>query len=594
MDRRDHGDRVCWLNRAATGVGKTYMTANAIARYGVSTIWLAPRHDLLDETEELLLSFGASVARMPRLTDQTCVCPELIEAIRAKGYNYRSVWCMPRCSMMARNGTAQCPFLCAFRGLDDAAVLLAPHVFHERAGKFYCKYGNTHRPLVVFDEDAVSSLLPTRTFSRQDLLDYRDRLRQLARSFSVDSPERRAIGRQLGLVNWMRYEIDQVPSSGPAAFAELPEPKAVSPEAPDASTRVQAALFETVQRTIRSDSDSDAMTQHPPHLWPDLDELEAARPLVHVWRNGVAWHIRRPWPDGKRVLVLDASGSPAVLASASGRRVEPLHLPVITRGQVVQIMDGNFARGTVRRQIESGRLLRLLDAIAAKHQGQLALLTYMASEEALREKLAQPGRWALGHFGAHRGTNSYAEVDVLVVLGTPRPNPTAIAALAVGLYGRAVLDEELQAPAWQPLTRLIDGPERWLVRTTGHRDKRMATVYEYFVAGELLQALGRARAISRACTVYLITNEPVALPGVRIKRCFAADVLPVAHSAGCAQYEATAQRLLDSGQAVTNASVTRAAGVAERSGRRYWCKFLEQWGDALRGDGNGAYRWREE
>jgi hypothetical protein len=155
LDQDHHGGRLCWLNGAATGVGKTYITAHVLADSGLRAIWLAPRHDLLDEIEELLVKLNVRVGRVPRLDEQTCLCPGLIDALRARGYDYRALWCAKRCSMMSLHGRPSCEFLLGFQGLESADVLLAPSIFHERGASFYSRYGNASRPLVIVDEEVV-------------------------------------------------------------------------------------------------------------------------------------------------------------------------------------------------------------------------------------------------------------------------------------------------------------------------------------------------------------------------------------------------------------------------------------------------------
>ena len=123
--------------------------------------------------------------------------------------------------------------------------------------------------------------------------------------------------------------------------------------------------------------------------------------------------------------------------------------------------------------------------------------------------------------------------------------------------------------------RCVDGVDKWLVRTVRFDDPRLDQAYDYFVTGELVQAIGRARAVSRECMVYLFTNEPIELPGTTIKRCRMSDALPGADTSdGYKNFEAAALELLDAGGEITNPKVTRASGVPERTGRRYWKEFL--------------------
>ena len=68
---------------------------------------------------------------------------------------------------------------------------------------------------------------------------------------------------------------------------------------------------------------------------------------------------------------------------------------------------------------------------------------------------------------------------------------------------------------------LIEKEDVWMIELYRYKDPLLDLAYKVHVTDELFQAIGRSRYVSGKKFVYIITNEPVFIPG--IKRCHFKD-----------------------------------------------------------------------
>lgn len=105
------------------------------------------------------------------------------------------------------------------------------------------------------------------------------------------------------------------------------------------------------------------------------------------------------------------------------------------------------------------------------------------------------------------------DVDLLVVVGTPRPNEHAFIKRALQLYGSAIL-QSIPDPGFvaRRTTGWHDGKYVELeVKIANSRgaDARWEQAEDAIVGQELLHALGRSRAVHGGKIVIVMTNWPI-------------------------------------------------------------------------------------
>jgi hypothetical protein len=258
-----------------------------------------------------------------------------------------------------------------------------------------------------------------------------------------------------------------------------------------------------------------------PHIWHALAGEVAA------WRRGGEWnsclrigpataggewglHMTEPFTFGRTKgaslpprITLDATADPEIHARLLGAPVEIVQTPVPpppnmrhiavrtrwTRGEQtgmkrygkVSLTSGASQERDLRRAAAEARyVLNELDPSGAlRASGGVGLITYMGCEQQLAEALDLPYGERTGHFWAMRGSNKLEDCAILLVVGTPTPDPADVKRWTRALYSNdpAPLDETVE--------RSGDG---WR-----YQDPRLQGVAEYLTRAELTQCAHRNR-----------------------------------------------------------------------------------------------------
>jgi hypothetical protein len=586
------------LVAAPTGVGKTLATARMVAEHG-RAIWLADRHQDVVSVAEIIEGFGGSVGRLAILTENqpdgtpNCLHPRDIRRWQDKGYEYRPGFC--ECKCLRRGVISECPFLASLDGLESADSIVVTKALAREPG-FFSGRGNPGRDTVVIDEDPVGLLRRPVTLTRAELDALMVTLDQIIDEF-------RSRGQVLGveaaqalrrIAEWCRDAIELVPFGSPPAVFPVPRnlASAAGGDEEDAGRKEGRKLLRKSFHAL--------MRRYPigtvRNLARDLRELihRAADGVALVTPNDLTFHIATAIPRNKRVIVLDATASPELLAplfaprqieTLCAERVEPV-------GRVVQFMDFNGPRCYLDRIPKN--VVRIIDALGDRHpDGRIILIGHKSNVHQLRLASRHAERIVVAHFGALRGRNDLMSgpsgpVACHVVIGSPKTTEAARQRLALAIFG----EEILPFPPLESIRRLVVGrvpreligdgfPEIrriWEAWHKGYSDPRMQAVYDHTVAAELAHAADRARVLSQPTTVYLLTNE--ACPWLWFSEmCFADEYLALPMQRR-SDYESNYRRFADKalgmlheGQEITGPSVCRAMGEAGTWGKRYWSQF---------------------
>jgi hypothetical protein len=592
-----------------------------------STCWLADRCDDVQAVVAGIEQREGQVGRVAPLEGETdgqpnCLHPEIIGLWQAKGYNYRAGYCGVRCER--RDNLHDCPFLASLTALNDADTIVATKALARRPG-FFSGTGNEHRRTVVLDEDPIGLLRPLVILTHADLQEY---LRTLDR-IDLSLQQMRDPGKAAAILaqsrasrriaEWCSRQMERQSADGQFQAVEVPadlQPtRPVLGQTKRKQKQSRRALEARFHRLMRHDP---ARTIR--NILRDLFDLvsRATGKTVFVTVARLLFHRRVNVPRQKQVIVLDATANAELLRSVfAPRPVEVLcDERVQPAGRVIQFMDFNGPRSYLNKI--PAKLVRILDALGDLHpEGTIVLISHRSCVEALAKASKHAQRMRTAHFGALRGRNDLEpgpgnRIACHIVAGSPKTTEEDRRQIALAVYGRSVLPFRDLETVRRGVVGLVpqeladeDGQRQvWEVRLKGYTDPRMQAIYNHTVTAELTHAVDRARVlIHQDATVYLVTNEPC--PRLWFaEMCFANDLLDL--SADCpdgradrfqaayAKYAEKARQLLDArpSTGTGNADVCRALERRAGWGKRYWQKFIRQYGDSL--EGARKKRWKAE
>jgi hypothetical protein len=166
---------------------------------------------------------------------------------------------------------------------------------------------------------------------------------------------------------------------------------------------------------------------------------------------------------------------------------------------------------TGRRNV--ARVRRYVEARSAQYKRVLVIC-----QKSLEEKLVElglPPNVEIAHFNAIRGRDEWGDVDLLIVIGRTQPPPEAAERHAEALFRHHCqsLGSGYYPPVYVPLT----GAEK-SVRSERHPDPLAEVMRRGVCEDELIQAIGRGRAVNRTADTSLqvdIVNK-VPLPDIEI------------------------------------------------------------------------------
>ena len=255
------------------------------------------------------------------------------------------------------------------------------------------------------------------------------------------------------------------------------------------------------------------------HLWRAVEELlaptgPALSGHLELTRDeeGIRQIVlrgRKPPGDAFRIptLFLDASLDAELLrpvfgpvAVAEPVLVEQAHV------RIRQIADRAFSKaaldaGSITDAKEAARRRRNLRDVHAHiyalacEPGDTLIVANKGITDTLRG-MRWPGNVSFAHFNATAGRDDWKDVRRLVVIGRPMPRPESIQRMAAALTGQAVERIKGTLPTCDASRRLRNGDTVQAEAVT-HPDPMAARILDRIVSGEVSQAIGRGRGVSR-------------------------------------------------------------------------------------------------
>ena len=236
-------------------------------------------------------------------------------------------------------------------------------------------------------------------------------------------------------------------------------------------------------------------------LWFGTDGEGRAR-VFTAWRSDLH-------PKITRALFLDATGNEDVYRALLGEDTQFVRINAHQNLEIIQASDAVMGK---RRIVPTGdepgddatlaRVAGLVHLLG--NPGKTAVITNKAAEDALEARGYLPAGTQTAHFGALRGLNRLEDCETLVIAGRPEPPPLEVEAIARALWPREALNFTGRY-VWRQ-----DG----LLSVASHEDARCDAVLRMIREGEVMQAIGRLRAVRSDSIkrVIVLTSTPIDLP----------------------------------------------------------------------------------
>lgn len=281
---------------------------------------------------------------------------------------------------------------------------------------------------------------------------------------------------------------------------------AVRPEAgvPWAPPRRAATMWRLIGDAIVGGHDAASVSLE---TRPTDDGAGTVRVLALRHRRDLA----ASWAEGVPTLHLDATMSERLVAPFLPRaEFAPAVVARLPEAvQVRQVLSApvtahKLALSTRSREREKntadGHVRRLAAYIAIRARafapGRVLVIAQKATEARLREA-GLPDRVKLAHFGAIAGIDEWRDVRCLITVGRTAPAPRAVEMIGAAISGRPI---EANHGRWYDKSeRRIAMPRGRTVAVAGdaHRDELAEAARWAICEAELVQAIGRARAVNR-------------------------------------------------------------------------------------------------
>lgn len=206
--------------------------------------------------------------------------------------------------------------------------------------------------------------------------------------------------------------------------------------------------------------------------------------------------------EDTNIIILSATASEKLYKQAFGKDVRFVDIgDVEMEGKIVTHYDKSFSRNSLSK-MDKGTIKAL--EVAKEIVKDMNVITYAK----YKAKLKEMGFNVIDdcHFGATSGIDKYKGQD-LAVIGTPNMNPSHYIMVAKLLNLKVTaLDQSTEGIKYTLVER--NGYEFFY--NTYSENTMLQEIQFTFVESELLQAIGRARALRNKCTVHVFTNLPIA------------------------------------------------------------------------------------
>lgn len=501
---------VAFLDRSPPGAGKSTAAIVAKQQAGKSITVLAT-HKNCEEEEITLAERGMDAAAYPPLNEETCQKHSQAEQAMAHGLSVSGALCQ----------SCEHKLSCVYwQGMNAAETAEHSIATHHRAALSMNSIAKGKR-FIDIHEDPAGLLRPSISISANF-----DAVAQVAHDAKRDCLK----------TDWKMKD---------APFFALMEEYAVWINDLLATVKESGTVEIPDSRTPPATADATLLrAMKNLDVWPDGDAVRIAKGLAagefcsvciqvdpiliaggkQDVRKKITAYRQTKFPPSAVVWLNDATANAAELAAicnlpvidrTPGGRIEQRHPIVQIPIDLKKSTATNVFLRTLAIAIRRSNKQRIGIICDRRHtaaiKGTAKKGPILPAE--LRERIAR-----VEHFrsGEGRGSNSWiGQCDLMIIAGTPRVPEAAIRArlLRAGNHAAAARTEEQAAwgPDWWP-GRTLAG-ERRTVKTLAYRDRDWHQAQCDIVRAELLQCIGRGRAIRETgMPVIVITADCLATP----------------------------------------------------------------------------------
>lgn len=168
------------------------------------------------------------------------------------------------------------------------------------------------------------------------------------------------------------------------------------------------------------------------------------------------------------------------------------NLSIPPTAKIIQFPELNYGKVHLSKPKERQKALQRIAGLLEAHPGRrIGLITHQSFASHVRQTFPHI---KVGHYYGQRGSNEFVDCDVLIVFGTPNPNPRELERQAEAIYwDQATL---LTQTLLEPRTFLQRGETSLQTRVRSYADPRINELHRAKRDEELMQAIFRARPLS--------------------------------------------------------------------------------------------------
>ena len=218
--------------------------------------------------------------------------------------------------------------------------------------------------------------------------------------------------------------------------------------------------------------------------------------------------VRPYWPQLEVKARIDAAAPNQHIKQVICRSFSKAMLaPIVMKKENEHVEKKNLRRNQARR-----RLTATISRIERESGGEMLVV----SNKAIVDALKLPPHIHRAHFNAVAGRDQWRDVRTVIIIGRPQPNPASVERMAGALTGKA----PLSLPKWYArgdvIRRVNDGTTIRQIAGTAdrHPDEMAERIRGRICEGEIMQAIGRGRGVSRTVDnpLQIIVLSDVVLP----------------------------------------------------------------------------------
>ncbi len=282
-----------------------------------------------------------------------------------------------------------------------------------------------------------------------------------------------------------------------------------------------AKFWELLIRTLESDAERSPYLYLNPNEHTGLTGANTQPAVRMIWRE----NIHESWLAP--TTVMDATMSEDIVRQFLPGMPEPVRILAATPHTYVrQIIDKPMsARMLIQsasakektnrtRQNHVSEVWKFIETRANEVRPGRVLVVCQLDLQTELDNGALPGNVEFGHFNGIAGVNTWNEVALLILIGRTEPPPREVERLARALFDADIA--EIPDGHWYPKVehrvQMRDGPVAAIPSPT-HPDPRAEAVRWQICEAELIQAIGRGRAVNRTADnplkIDIVTNYPL-------------------------------------------------------------------------------------